>query len=158
MRDKAGVARVRDIVTFKCSLTVDSSCVYESVLKTTIGATSAVNIPLTIDEALYDLSLGASKIVHIDLNDLKPVQYEISDLEKFIKDVISDTLEFYKNLEGDDYIGIRSECESFMGQFQKYIYLNSFCKKKDINEMKKKFRPIVSETIKKYLNKKLIGE
>ena len=95
---------------------------------------------------------------HIDLNDLKPVQYEISDLENFIKDVISDTLEFYKNLEGDDYIGIRSECESFMGQFQKYIYLNSFCKKKDINEMKKKFRPIVSETIKKYLNKKLIGE
>ena len=99
MRDKAGVARVRDIVTFKCSLTVDSSCVYESVLKTTIGATSAVNIPLTIDEALYDLSLGASKIVHIDLNNLTEddrrfFKLEVSPADKGVLSV--HLLEIYK--------------------------------------------------------------
>lgn len=95
---------------------------------------------------------------NIELNDLKPIQYEISDLDKLLKDAKNDTLSFYKNLNGDDYIGLRSECESFLGKLQKYVYLNAFCKKKDINEAKKRFEPIISETVKNFLNKKFMGD
>ena len=91
---------------------------------------------------------------NIALNDLKSIEYEITDLDKFLKGAKADTLSFYKNLDGDDYIGMRSECESFLGKLQKYIYLNTFCKKKDLDESKKRIAKIISETVKRFLNKK----
>ena len=49
-----------------------------------------------------------------------------------MKDVIKDTTAFYKTLDGDDYIGMRSDCESFLSTMQSNIYLTDFTLKEDI--------------------------
>lgn len=79
-------------------------------------------------------------------NELKPIQYEIKDLIKFIEDVISDTTDFYKGLEGDDYIGMRSECETFINDFQRFKYLAEFTLKEAYKaELKYKLHGVPKE-------------
>ena len=92
---------------------------------------------------------------NIELNQLKADEYEITDLEKFIKDVLRDTTSFYKKLDGDENIGLRSVCESFIGDFQQFIYLNRFCIKKDLNEMENKLNNIIKEEINKLIKNKM---
>lgn len=80
----------------------------------------------------------------IDLNLLKGKRYNIKTLKKFINDVITVTTKFYTRLKrrGDDYIGMRSECESFIGQMQKYNYLVDFTLKEDF---KRNFGRLIKE-------------
>ena len=68
----------------------------------------------------------------LPLNKLKATEYTIKDLETLIKDIIDDTTSYYKNLEGDKCIGLRSECESFIGDMQQFNYLNDVCLHKGI--------------------------
>ena len=94
---------------------------------------------------------------NLSLNKLVPVEYHIKDLNKFINDVIKDTTSFYNDaaLKGDDYIGMRSEIESFLAKMQKYIYLNDFCLHEDkkraiankLNESKKQLHEITSKDL-----------
>lgn len=44
---------------------------------------------------------------------------------------MSDTKDFYKGLKGDDYIGMRSDCEEFLGDMQKSLYLSDLTIKED---------------------------
>ena len=46
---------------------------------------------------------------------------EIGTLKEFVENVLDATNKFYKELEnmGDDYIGMRSDCESFLSVYRK---------------------------------------
>ena len=54
----------------------------------------------------------------INKNELNPTPYKVKNLKFFVKDVIKDTTAFYKTLDGDDYIGMRSDCESVLSTMQ----------------------------------------
>lgn len=62
------------------------------------------------------------------MNKLHPTKYKITTLKNFINDVIDITNKFYKQLEnaGDKYIGMRSDCESFLSEMQRKLYLANF--------------------------------
>lgn len=64
----------------------------------------------------------------IALNKLKPTQYKITTLQKFVSDIIKSTMRFLKVLDkkGDEYIGMRSDCESFISDMQRNLYLVNF--------------------------------
>ena len=81
---------------------------------------------------------------------------EIGSLKEFVKQVIDHTNQFYKKLEnkGDEYIGMRSDCESFLSDMQRKLYLVNFT----VNEVKKirvtesELNSIIAESVKKILN------
>lgn len=65
---------------------------------------------------------------------LKPVSYKVTTLKKFVEDVLDATNTFYKSLEdeGDTYTGMRSDCESFLSDMQRNLYLVNFTMKEDL--------------------------
>jgi hypothetical protein len=81
---------------------------------------------------------------NLPLNELKPTKYKVKNLKQFVLDVIDVTTRFYNRLKrrGDDYIGMRSECESFLAQMQRYKYLVDFTLKEDF---KKGFERLIKE-------------
>ncbi len=70
---------------------------------------------------------------------------EVGTLKEFVKNVIDTTNEFYKKLQdkGDEYIGMRSDCESFLSDMQRKLYLVNFTMKE---EMKRRIKNMVSES------------
>ena len=83
-------------------------------------------------------------------NNLKPTPYTASSPKQFLDDVLSSTKEFYKTIqEGDDYIGIRSEIENFIGEINKYKYLMNITIKESKKNMK--LDEIISKSLKKVL-------
>ena len=81
---------------------------------------------------------------NLPLNELKPTKYKVKNLKQFVLDVIDVTTRFYNRLKrrGDDYIGMRSECESFLAQMQRYKYLVDFTLKEDF---KREFAKLIKE-------------
>ena len=69
---------------------------------------------------------------------------EIGTLKEFVTSVIDHTNDFYKKLQekGDEYIGMRSDCESFLSDMQRKLYLVNFTLKED---MKRRIREMVNE-------------
>ena len=65
---------------------------------------------------------------------LKPVSYKVTTLKKFVEDVLDATNSFYKSIEneGDSYTGMRSDCESFLSDMQRNLYLVGFTMKEDL--------------------------
>jgi hypothetical protein len=65
---------------------------------------------------------------------LKPEPYKVTTLKKFVEDVLDATNTFYKSLEkeGDTYTGMRSDCESFLSDMQRNLYLVNFTMKEDL--------------------------
>ena len=86
---------------------------------------------------------------NLKFNRLSPIKYRISSLKKFVKDVISYTNSFYKELQkkGDEYIGMRSDVESFLSDMQRNLYLVNFT----LNEAK--INKIVSQVLKEETNR-----
>ena len=70
---------------------------------------------------------------NLPFNKLKPVPYKIKNLKKFVEDVIKTTNTFYKKVKklGDKYVGMSSDCESFMSDMQRNLYLVNFTIKED---------------------------
>lgn len=70
---------------------------------------------------------------------------EIGTLKEFVKSVIDHTNTFYKELQnkGDEYIGMRSDCESFLSDMQRKLYLVNFTMKED---MKRRIAEMVNES------------
>lgn len=68
------------------------------------------------------------------IGNLKPVSYKVTSLKKFVEDVLDATNTFYKSLEdeGDTYTGMRSDCESFLSDMQRNLYLVNFTMKEDL--------------------------
>lgn len=73
-------------------------------------------------------------------NRLVGTEYKTTTLKKFVEDVIDSTNEFYHKLEkfGDKYIGMRSDCESFLSDMQRNLYLVNFTLKEDFKRQYKK--------------------
>ena len=83
-------------------------------------------------------------------NRLKPTPYRITNLNKFVKDVISSANSFYKSLPNtDDYIGMKSDCESFLSDMQRLLYLVNFTVNESI------VKKAVNESIKNFFKKEL---
>ena len=70
---------------------------------------------------------------------------EVGTLKEFVENVIEHTNTFYKKLEskGDKYIGMRSDCESFLSDMQRKLYLVNFTLKE---ELKKRLRDKINES------------
>ena len=68
------------------------------------------------------------------VGNLKPTSYKVTNLKKFVEDVLDETNTFYKSLEseGDTYTGMRSDCESFLSDMQRKLYLVNFTMKEDL--------------------------
>lgn len=99
----------------------------------------------------------------LPLNKLKGTDYNIGNLKSFVEDMISDTTSFLKDMEseGDKYIGMRSDCESFLSDMQRNLYLVDFTMKEElkrdiiakINESKPKNLANV-DTIEKFIGRR----
>ena len=76
---------------------------------------------------------------------------EVGTLKEFVENVIEHTNTFYKKLEskGDKYIGMRSDCESFLSDMQRKLYLVNFTLKE---ELKKRLRDKINEGYRKEEN------
>lgn len=76
---------------------------------------------------------------NLPVNKLKGTEYKVTTLKKFVEDVINDTNSFYKKVKGmgDKYVGMASDCESFMSDMQRNLYLVNFTIKEDF---KRKYR------------------
>ena len=76
---------------------------------------------------------------------------EVGTLKEFVESVIEQTNVFYKKLEGkgDKYIGMRSDCESFLSDMQRKLYLVNFTLKEDL---KRRLRNEINESRPKNLS------
>jgi hypothetical protein len=76
----------------------------------------------------------------LKINSLKPTEYKIKDLKSFVEDVLDATNSFYKEVKdmGDTYIGMASDCESFLSDMQRKLYLVNFTLKEELKERLKK--------------------
>jgi hypothetical protein len=70
----------------------------------------------------------------LDKKELEGEKYNVTSLKKFVEDVLDATNTFYKSIEdeGDTYTGMRSDCESFLSDMQRNLYLVNFTMKEDL--------------------------
>ena len=84
----------------------------------------------------------------LPIGNLNPTPYKVRDLRSFVEDVLDSANSFYKGLKGDDYIGMRSDCESFLSDMQRKLYLVNFTMKEDL---KRRLRDKINESMPKNL-------
>ena len=86
----------------------------------------------------------------LKVNSLNPTEYKIKDLKSFVQDVLDETNSFYKKVKdmGDTYVGMASDCESFLSDMQRKLYLVNFTMKEDF---KRELRSMLSESMPKNL-------
>ena len=88
----------------------------------------------------------------LKVNSLNPTEYKIKNLKAFVEDVLDATNTFYKEVKdmGDTYVGMASDCESFLSDMQRKLYLVNFTMKEDF---KREFREKLNESMPKNLAK-----
>jgi hypothetical protein len=88
---------------------------------------------------------------NLPFNKLKGIEYKIKNLRKYIEDVIADTNTFYKKVKGmgENYVGMASDCESFLSDMQRNLYLVNFTMKEDF---KRTYRKKINESKKSVSN------
>lgn len=86
----------------------------------------------------------------LKVNSLKPTEYKIKNLKSFVQDVLDETNTFYKEIKdmGDTYVGMASDCESFLSDMQRKLYLVNFTLKE---ELKERLRGKINESMPKNL-------
>lgn len=86
------------------------------------------------------------------VNSLKPKSYKVESLKSFVEDIISSSKSFLKELNGmgENYIGIKSECEAFIGDMQRKLYLVNFTLKE---ELKNRLKAKINESMPKNLSR-----
>lgn len=67
-----------------------------------------------------------------NLGSLKSIPYKCVTMQGLIEDIVRDSIDFCNTLKGDDHIGMRSDCESFISEMQKQLYLVNFTLKEDL--------------------------
>ena len=88
----------------------------------------------------------------LKVNSLKPTEYKIKDLKSFVQDVLDETNTFYKEIKGmgDTYVGMASDCESFLSDMQRKLYLVNFTLKE---ELKERLKERINESMPKNLSR-----
>ena len=66
------------------------------------------------------------------LGSLKAIPYKCVSIQGFLEDVIKDAISFCNSLKGNEHIGMRSDCESFISEMQKQLYLVNFTLKEEL--------------------------
>ena len=86
------------------------------------------------------------------VNTLKPSKYKVESLKGFVEDIISSSKGFLKELDdmGENYVGIKSECETFIGDMQRKLYLVNFTLKE---ELKERLKAKINESMPKSLDR-----
>jgi len=86
----------------------------------------------------------------LKINSLKPTEYKIKDLKSFVEDILDATNSFYKEVKGmgDTYVGMASDCESFLSDMQRKLYLVNFTLKE---ELKERLKAKINESMPKNL-------
>ena len=86
----------------------------------------------------------------LKVNSLQPTEYKIKDLKSFVQDVLDETNTFYKEVKGmgDTYVGMASDCESFLSDMQRKLYLVNFTLKE---ELKARLKAKLNESMPKNL-------
>ena len=84
--------------------------------------------------------------------ELKPDKAERIELKPFVEEIISSSQAFLKELDGmgEKYIGIKSECEAFIGVMQRKLYLVNFTLKE---ELKNRLKERINESMPKNLSR-----
>lgn len=79
------------------------------------------------EDTLAEGIMGALN-VQIPAGSIKGTPCDITDALSFIRDIKSNTLEFYSKLSDKPLLcGIKSECETFIQNINKFDYLFSLC-------------------------------
>lgn len=83
-------------------------------------------------------------------SDFHPTRYKVKSLKSFVEDVLDAANTFYKAIkdEGDTYVGMASDCESFLSDMQRKLYLVNFTLKE---ELKERLRARINESMPKNL-------
>lgn len=91
---------------------------------------------------------------NLPFNQLKPTEYKITNLVNFVNDVIAAANAFYKTLEdkGDEYIGMRSDVESFLSSMQRSLYLVKFTLKEEKRNAMKLTEQHLSKILRRSIN------
>ena len=65
---------------------------------------------------------------HIQPNEIKGVESKALTALELVKEITTETIAFYKSIPDNPlYCGVKSECETFMFNLNKYNYLFSLC-------------------------------
>ena len=95
-----------------------------------------LNIHVKLDEFGNSLSSYQDSLAEgymgingkLPLNILKGISCEATNARDFIEEVRRNTINFYKKLPQDVmYKGITSDCETFIQEINKYVYLFKLC-------------------------------
>lgn len=106
-----------------------------------------------IAKAVADIQDNVSEMTQgikgqFQLDALSPEKYQIKSKKQVLTDIINDTMTLLNALnDKEEYIGIKSELESFVGSMNKFKYLYNITMKE------KKIKKVVNESIENYINK-----
>lgn len=65
---------------------------------------------------------------HLGPNDVKGNPGGATSPDQLLKEIKSDTLSYYRSISEDPlYVGLKSECETFIQNLNKFDYLFSLC-------------------------------
>lgn len=92
-----------------------------------------------VAESLADFQDKVSEVEQsmsgrLPMNKLSGEKYEITSPQQMLKDLYDDVMAFYKGLEslGEDYTGMRSDCEAYLSEIQRQQYLLDFTLKEEL--------------------------
>lgn len=74
----------------------------------------------------------------IKKNEVKPISYKMVNTKKMLQDLLKDIESFYKTIQGEKEIGLRSVVENFISEINKFLYLIDFCIKEDYKKILKR--------------------
>lgn len=65
---------------------------------------------------------------NLAVGQLKPMPYDATTPQECVTDILALAKEFNKTLsaKGEDYVGMKSDCETFISTMQRYLYLIKF--------------------------------
>ena len=128
---------------------------YKTAVKNMHWASRNLSQHKLMDDIAGSLADFQDKIAEVEqaisgrakLNTLKPQPYNTDDPKKLLGDILKDTRAFYKHIQnyGEDYIGMRSDCEAYISDLQRQQYLLDFT----VNES---IRRIVEQTVREAIN------
>jgi DNA-binding ferritin-like protein len=99
-------------------------------------------------------------------NTIKGMNYQLKTSKLFIKDILKSTNRFYESIDSNEYVGIKSVLEEFIGKLNKQSYLLDLSLKEDfkrnyknkINESRNKQSRLVEYSITSKELNQIIGE
>lgn len=149
---------------------------YKSYIKSSHWSAKNHSCHVVLDDIAEEVAENQDEVAEIaqglfgqlNIKDLKPKSMDFVSPKDMLNNLIKDTNAFYKTINGEQFIGMRSVIEAFLGNLNKFVYLLDLCLKEDIkrrlnksriNENKKikvtegELRSIIKESVARALRK-----